>query len=197
MKSLHDILNVCNDIGTICMGNVERAYNGAVSALHFGISMNISPRSMMGDTFDTSYKRDEIVSTNITCSPRRKQIFPKKEKTSFSQPPILDQMCETGKSSVPSIIDSNDYDCYELSDWEDDEALKQEDTEFDCDEVDGKSIPLWARSENIYRQMSKQKLGEGDRIFKDMPKDCNLIQVFPKSTLPYYRRQKVALTKEK
>ena len=75
---------------------------------------------------------------------------------------------------------------YEMSDWEDEEPMKMEDIDQECETFDGKKIPTWALVEPLKKSMQFQKQTDGDKIFANLPRRCNLEAVFGTKSIPYY-----------
>ena len=70
------------------------------------------------------------------------------------------------------ITDSDDEDQFSFS--SDDEEIHDEDP-F---EIHGKMIPMWARLNNVNKQLKKQQRCNPDEIFEGMPKHCFISQIF-------------------
>jgi hypothetical protein len=45
-------------------------------------------------------------------------------------------------------------------------------------EIHGKIIPLWARKEMLDRYYSQKRRVNGDELFRDLPKTCDLDDIF-------------------
>ena len=159
---------------------------------------------MLMKPFAESGEKDEIVSppqqakadddkmyVNITSSPRKRPLLAQKRKDSGEQKESLSKMIESGNNLLKSIISAlSDNGTYEMSDWEDEEPMKMEDIDQECETFDGKKIPSWALVEPLKKSIYYQKQADGDKIFANLPRRCNLEAVFGTKSIPYYTRQK-------
>ena len=75
---------------------------------------------------------------------------------------------------------------YDMSDWEDEEPMKP--MEFDPDETwfNGKEIPPWASGEQLARAVLRQRACDGDILFQNLSRRCNLVEVFGTKRFKYY-----------
>lgn len=78
---------------------------------------------------------------------------------------------------------------YELSDWEEEEAMKQGDMDTEAETVNGKDIPQWASHDHLIRSINRQSLHDGDCIFQNLDRRCDLSKVFGTNTFKYYTQR--------
>lgn len=154
---------------------------------------NINAENISENTTDHTML-DEKMYMNITSSPRKRLITSPKTKPnsaiSNSSQINLTQMIESGNNLLKSIILTlSDEAAYEMSDWGDEDAMKQEDIDQDCSEYDGKPIPSWAQKESLKEAIDHQNQSEGDKLFASLPRRCNLEAVFGTKSIPYYMKQ--------
>ncbi|OHT15645.1 hypothetical protein TRFO_14023 [Tritrichomonas foetus] len=79
-------------------------------------------------------------------------------------------------------------DPYELSDWEDEDAMKPMDLDLDAEIVNGKTIPAWACGKQLSMAMARQNQTDGDRIFQELPRRVNIVDLFGTNVFSYYQR---------
>ena len=134
---------------------------------------------------------DDKMYVNITSSPRKRPLLAQSKKDSSEEKESLSKMIESGNNLLKSIISAlSDSGTYEMSDWEDEEPMKLEDIDQECETFDGKKIPSWALVEPLKKSIYYQKQADGDKIFANLPRRCNLEAVFGTKSIPYYTRQK-------
>jgi hypothetical protein len=78
---------------------------------------------------------------------------------------------------------------YELSDWEDEDAMKTQEFDLDASESSGKQFPDWACGENLERAVAHQDPTDGDTLFHTMARRCNLIDLFGTTHFRYYQKR--------
>lgn len=134
---------------------------------------------------------NSVIYQNIT-SPRKKIILSQKNKNIEEKSDVpLSKMVEEGNNLLKSIISSlTKENEYQMSDWEDDHAMKDEDIDQECDVFEGKKIPTWACVEPLKISIENQKQADGDKIFASLPRRCNLEAVFGTKCIPYYMKPK-------
>ena len=97
------------------------------------------------------------------------------------------QRVSTNTSFLRQLISTlTEDDSYEMSDWEDEEAMKPDPEETGEGEVNGKKIPSWAQDNNLRVIVSRQNISDGDKIFQDMPRRVSLVDIFETRNFPYY-----------
>jgi hypothetical protein len=79
---------------------------------------------------------------------------------------------------------------YDLSDWEDDDAMKAGELDIDSDTSDGKSFPDWASGTNLALAVARQNPNDGDIIFQTLARRCDLVQLFGTSNFEYYQKKR-------
>ncbi|EAY05039.1 hypothetical protein TVAG_191360 [Trichomonas vaginalis G3] len=139
---------------------------------------------------------DEKLYMNITSSHRKRLINSPKTKTHNSSPSKqfnMTKMIESGNDLLKSIIKTlSDSNAYDMSDWADEDAMKDEDFDSDCEEYEGKLIPEWAQKESLKYAVTHQNQSDGDKLFATLPRRCNLETVFGTKSIPYYMKQYVS-----
>ena len=137
---------------------------------------------------------DDRIYANITSSPRKRPILSPKRKDLAEEKESLSKMIESGNNLLKSIISAlSDPGTYQMSDWEDEEPMKMEDIDQECETFDGKQIPSWALVEPLKKSIHCQKQTDGDKIFANLPRRCNLEVVFGTKSIPYYINKKKSL----
>jgi hypothetical protein len=81
-------------------------------------------------------------------------------------------------------------DPYDLSDWEDDDAMKEVEIDADCRGSDGKAFPDWASGSTLESAVAKQNPNDGDLIFRTMARRCDLVEMFGTSRFEYYQKRR-------
>lgn len=128
---------------------------------------------------------------NITSSPRKKPLYSPKKRAPEEEKESLSKMIENGNNLLRSIITTlSSPNTYQMSDWEEEGAMKDEDIDQESDTFDGKKIPSWALVEPLNKSISNQRQSDGDSIFANLPRRCNLEAVFGTKSIPYYMKQK-------
>lgn len=87
---------------------------------------------------------------------------------------------------ITSLEASNEP--YDMSDWEEEDAMKQMELDLDSTELNGKSIPSWAIGTQLKTSINRQNNSDGDRIFQSLARRCNLNEVFGTNNFKYYQK---------
>jgi hypothetical protein len=106
---------------------------------------------------------------------------------SLPNPEILAASARMFAGAMPAWHPQSD--AYALSDWEDDDAMKDVDVDTDCRGNDGTAFPEWASGRSLESAVSKQNPNDGELIFRTMARRCDLVEMFGTSRFEYYQRR--------
>ncbi|EAY08664.1 hypothetical protein TVAG_079220 [Trichomonas vaginalis G3] len=98
------------------------------------------------------------------CIEKKQESTPRKKSFKFAFEDIEE----------PAEVYQMSDDCEDDDEFDDDEEMY----ERNPIEIHGKSIPNWARGEQLEKQLKKQYLIDPDEIFFDFPMECNLEEIF-------------------
>lgn len=210
MESVQNIVDLFTKLGNKCIGNVSVEYHKAKSNINsFVYNIDLSPKPTT-NSFDTDddysrkikYRLDPF-KININQSPRRKNIenITKGNQLFHNiirqcELSIHDEMKYNKKHNIEeqtyhnSLNSSADEHEYRMSDWENEDPMKTEDVDLECDEIDGQIIPPWARVELLDAALKYQNEALGDDIFADLNKQCVLAEVFNSKNMLYHERER-------
>jgi hypothetical protein len=79
---------------------------------------------------------------------------------------------------------------YDLSDWEDDDAMKAVELDIDSRASEGKPFPDWAMGANLDMAVARQNPSDGDVVFQSLARRCNLVELFETTRFEYYQKKK-------
>lgn len=122
--------------------------------------------------------------SNINQRPHPPPSTFSKSKSNYSD------LVRNSTDFLRSIISSlQTEDPYDMSDWEDEEAMKPMELDLNVDVVNGKKIPSWASGKQLAIAVSKQNQTDGDRIFQDLDRRVNIVTLFGTNVFPYYQQR--------
>ena len=170
MKKIDSFFNTIGEIG---INKLDKIYQSQI------ISLKIDPLTIIKNENkilrnSDDFKNKKLINTNNNIL---KNINNEIKYT---------EMVEKGNKILNNIISSlKENTSYELSDWEDEEAMKNQD--FDLDDFD---VPIWATKENIKLSMNRQTIIDGEKLFINLPRRCNLNEIFETNKFKYYSNKK-------
>jgi hypothetical protein len=79
---------------------------------------------------------------------------------------------------------------YDLSDWEDDDAMKAVELDMDSRASEGKPFPDWATGQNLEMAVARQNPSDGDVLFQSLARRCDLVELFGTNKFEYYQKRR-------
>lgn len=147
-------------------------------------------------TLNRQWLRIQLYETDHGINPfakpkRCSEPEPTPPENSASTMP-LSELVMKGSNMLNKIMGSlkaQRDESYNMSDWEDEDAMKPED--FDPDNIEslGKPIPDWAYGDRLERAVRRQNMDDGDIIFQSMERRCNLRDCFQTNYFKYYENR--------
>lgn len=110
-----------------------------------------------------------------------------KSKTNLNYSDLVRNSTDFLRNIISSLQAEDDP--YEMSDWEDDEAMKPMELDIDADIINGKKIPAWACGKQLAIAVAKQNQIDGERIFQDLDRRVDIVKLFGTNVFPYYQQR--------
>ena len=194
MENLANVVQEINLLGESSINEIDRAFQSNVFWLYRELKIF---HYKFGNAFaqlpELEYSSiTEQITTNVVINsyendPNLKMKFP-----CYRFGDIETKKSHKGKSPYSDIIDKrvNTDDSYEMSDCEDEEPMKTIDLNLNSEFFNGKPIPKWAYGQQLKMTANRQNASDGDLIFWNLPKRCNLIELFGTTVFKYYSKKK-------
>lgn len=157
---------------------------------HYEQLINSSDNYITTSTSDLPKSKNIEISFNSSISNINQR--PPKTATTLSKSKLnYSDLVRNSTDFLRNIISSlqAEEDPYDISDWEDEEAMKPMELDLDAEIFNGKKIPSWACGKQLAAAVSKQNQNDGDRIFQDLPRRVNIVALFETNVFPYYQQR--------
>lgn len=144
---------------------------------HQSINTKDNYISIPTDDFSTDQNLKISFDSSISNDSQRTQTTSTFSKSKLNYSDLVRNSTNFLRNIISSLQAEDEP--YDMSDWEDEEALKQLDFDIEAEVINGKKIPSWACGNQLAIALSKQNQYDGDRIFQDLPRKVNLFKMFP------------------
>ena len=192
--TLLDAVHRINDAGAAGEESLNRQHEQNVTWLHKQIVINDQHQSQTKDSKSKSaqpslsmFPRADFIQNSQKMRESRSShsnLIINKQSPNYSD--LVRNSTDFLRNIITSLQAKNEP--YELSDWEDEDAMKPMELDLDAEVVNGKQIPSWACGQQLAMAVARQNQIDGDRIFHDLPRRVNIVDLFGTNVFAYYQR---------